>query len=142
MITSHLRALLPGRCPPCCLALAGCQRATDRAEFVFLNGAEPETLDPSLITGQPEGRLAEALFEGLTSFDEHGQVVPGVAEKWDISPDGRVYTFHLRHDARWSNGDPVTARDFRDTWRRTLAPETAAEYAYQLYYIHNGEPFN
>jgi oligopeptide transport system substrate-binding protein len=123
-------------------ALAGCQRATDRADLVFLNGAEPETLDPSLITGQPEGRLASALFEGLTTFDEHGQVIPGVAEKWDLSPDARVYTFHLRKDARWSNGDPVTAADFRDTWRRTLAPETAAEYAYQLFYLHNGEPFN
>ncbi len=114
----------------------------DRAEFVFLNGAEPETLDPSLITGQPEGRIAGALFEGLTSFDEHGRVAPGVAEKWDISPDGRVYTFHFRHDARWSNGDPVTAPEFRDSWRRTLAPDTAAEYAYQLYYLHNGRPFN
>jgi oligopeptide transport system substrate-binding protein len=121
---------------------AGCERAMDRAEFVFLNGAEPETLDPSLITGQPEQRLAYALFEGLTTFDEHGEAVPGVAEKWDVSADGRVYTFHLRHNARWSNGDAVTARDFRDTWRRTLAPETAAEYAYQLYYIHNGRPFN
>lgn len=142
MITSHLRAPSLAVALLAALALAACQRATDRAQFVFLNGAEPETLDPSLITGQPEGRLAEALFEGLTSFDERGQVVPGVAEKWDLSPDARVYTFHLRHDARWSNGDPVTARDFRDTWRRTLAPETAAEYAYQLYYIHNGELFN
>jgi oligopeptide transport system substrate-binding protein len=124
------------------LGLAGCQRAMDRADFVFLNGAEPETLDPSLITGQPEGRIASALFEGLTSFDEHGQVIPGVAEKWDISPDGTVYTFHLRHNARWSNGDPVTAQDFRDSWRRTLAPDTGAEYAYQLYYIRNGKPFN
>jgi len=121
---------------------AGCQRAMDRADFVFLNGAEPETLDPSLITGQPEGRIAGALFEGLTSFDEHGQVVPGVAEKWELSPDGLVYTFHLRRNARWSNGDPVTARDFRDTWRRTLAPDTGAEYAYQLFYLRNGTPFN
>jgi oligopeptide transport system substrate-binding protein len=122
--------------------LTGCQRGTDRAEFVFLNGAEPETLDPSLVTGQPEARLTEALFEGLTSFDENGQIVPGVAESWELSPDGKVYTFHLRKNARWSNGDPVTAGDFRDTWRRTLAPETASEYAYQLYYIHNGRPFN
>ena len=124
------------------LGLTGCDRSMDRADFVFLNGAEPETLDPSLIVGQPEARLAEALFEGLTSFDEHGQIVPGVAEKWDLSPDGRVYTFHLRRNARWTNGDPVTARDFRDTWRRTLAPDTAAEYAYQLYYLRNGRRFN
>jgi oligopeptide transport system substrate-binding protein len=123
-------------------SLAGCGRTMDRADFVFLNGAEPETLDPSLITGQPEGRVAGALFEGLTNFDEHGRVVPGVARSWEISPDGRVYTFHLRPEARWSNGDTVTARDFRDTWQRTLAPETAAEYAYQLYYLHNGKPFN
>ena len=140
MTTLRLRALL--LVGAAMLGLAGCQRATDRADFVFLNGAEPETLDPSLITGQPEGRLAAALFEGLTSFDEHGQVVPGVAEKWDISADGRVYTFHFRKNARWSNGDPVIASDFRDTWRRTLAPDTGAEYAYQLYYIHNGRPFN
>jgi oligopeptide transport system substrate-binding protein len=69
-------------------------------------------------------------------------LIPGVAEKWDISPDGRTYTFHLRHDARWSNGEPVTARDFRDTWQRTLAPDTAAKYAYQLYYLRNGEAYN
>jgi oligopeptide transport system substrate-binding protein len=124
------------------LGMAGCQRATDRAELVFLNGAEPETLDPSLITGQPEMRLAEALFEGLTAVDEHGKVIPGVAAKWDISPDGRLYTFHFRPNARWSNGDPVTALDFRDSWRRTLAPETGSEYAYQLYYVRNGRPFN
>jgi oligopeptide transport system substrate-binding protein len=124
------------------LLLDGCQHAMDRAEFVFLNGAEPETLDPSLITGQPEMRIAQALFQGLTDFDEKGQVIPGVAETWDISPDGRIYTFHLRKNARWSNGDPVTARDFRDTWQRTLAPDTASEYAYQLYYLHNGRPYN
>jgi len=124
------------------LCLSGCRHPVDQADFVFLNGAEPETLDPSLITGQPEMRLAQALFEGLTSFDENGQIIPGVAEKWDISPDGKVYTFHLRKDAKWSNGEPVTARDFRDTWQRTLAPETASEYAYQLYYVHNGEPYN
>lgn len=143
MITTRLRDLpILGAVLMSLLVFTGCQHATDRAEFVFLNGAEPETLDPSLITGQPEGRIASALFEGLTNFDEHGQVVPGVAEKWDLSPDGRVYTFHLRKDARWSNGQPVTARDFRDSWQRMLAPETASEYAYQLYYIHNGEPYN
>jgi oligopeptide transport system substrate-binding protein len=142
MSTIRLRKWILAAAASGLLGFAGCNRAMDRADFIFLNGAEPETLDPSLITGQPEGRLASALFEGLTSFDEHGQVTQGVAEKWDISPDGRVYTFHLRHNARWSNGEAVTARDFRDTWRRTLAPDTGAEYAYQLYYVHNGRPFN
>src|SRR5580698_206878 len=103
MTTLRLRALLAIVALAGLAGFAGCQQARDRADFVFLNGAEPETLDPSLITGQPEARVAGALFEGLTSFDVHGQVMPGVAETWDISPDGRVYTFHLRHTARWSN---------------------------------------
>ena len=122
--------------------LAACGPEAKRADLVFLNGAEPETLDPALITGQPEGRLAYALFEGLTSFDAAANPQPGVAEKWEVSGDGLVYTFHLRHDSRWSNGDPVTARDFIASWKRTLAPETTSEYAYQLYYLKNGKAFN
>lgn len=123
-------------------SLASCHPGARRADLVILNGSEPETLDPALITGQPDGRIAEALFEGLTAFDPTATPQPGVAEKWEISPDGRVYTFHLRHNARWSNGDPVTARDFVDSWQRTLSPETASEYAYQLYYVKNGRLFN
>jgi oligopeptide transport system substrate-binding protein len=122
--------------------LSGCSREFRRADLVFLNGAEPETLDPALITGQPEGRIVYALFEGLTHFNAAGEAVPGVAERWEISPDGRVYTFHLRPDARWSNGDPVTAADFVASWRRVLLPETGADYASQLYYIRNAREFN
>jgi len=125
-----------------CLLLAGCGVSTPRADLVLLNGAEPETLDPALITGQPEGRVANALFEGLTSFDATGKPVPGVAARWDISPDARVYTFHLRPDARWSNGDTVTASDFLRSWQRVLAPATGSEYASQLYHIRNGRAFN
>jgi oligopeptide transport system substrate-binding protein len=121
---------------------AGCARQNQRADLVILNGVEPETLDPALITGQPEGRLAYALFEGLTSVDAAGTPQPGVAEKWEISADGKTYLFHLRHDARWSNGDAVTAIDFVDSWKRTLAPDTASEYAYQLHYLKNGRAFN
>lgn len=120
----------------------GCERASDRADLVFINGAEPETLDPALITGQPEGRLANALLEGLTAFNAAGEPEPGVAERWEVSPDGRTYTFHLREDARWSNGDPVTAGDFVESWRRTLSPATASEYAYQLHYLKNARDFN
>ena len=127
-----------------CLAalLAACGPNSKRADLVFLNGAEPETIDPALITGQPEGRLANALFEGLTAFDAAANPQPGVAERWEISSDGRVYTFHLRADARWSNGQPVTAQDFVASWKRTLAPETGSEYSYQLFYLKNAKAFS
>jgi oligopeptide transport system substrate-binding protein len=123
-------------------ALAGCERAMDRAELVVLNGAEPETIDPALLTGQPDGRIAYTLFEGLTSFDQTGTPQPGVAERWEISPDGRTYTFHLRSNAHWSNGEPVTSEDFVRSWERTLRPETASEYVSQLYYIRNARAYN
>lgn len=125
-----------------CLFLTACGDATRRADLVVLNGAEPETIDPALITGQPEGRIANALFEGLTSFDAAGKPVPGVAERWEIASGGLVYTFHLRPDARWSDGTPVTAGDFVRSWRRVLAPETGSGYASQLYHIRNGRAFN
>lgn len=127
----------------CACALAACTpQPLHRADLVFLNGAEPETLDPALITGQPEGRLANALFEGLTTFNAAAQAVPGVAERWEISADGLTYRFFLRADAAWSNGEPVTAEDFVRSWRRTLAPETGSEYASQLYYLRNGKAFH
>ncbi len=124
------------------LVFQGCSPARPRADLVFLNGSEPETLDPALITGQPEGRLANALFEGLTSFDAAGQPGPGVAERWELSADKRTYTFHLRREARWSNGDAVTARDFVRSWQRTLSPATGSEYAYQLHYLHNAKAYS
>ena len=83
-----------------------------RADLVFLNGAEPETLDPALITGQPEGRIANALFEGLLSFDARGKAGPGMAESWEVSQGGRVYTFTLREGLVWSDGSPLTSEDF------------------------------
>src|ERR1700733_1720759 len=105
------------------LAWGGCGRLGDRADLVCLNGAESELLDPALMTAQATSRVAYAVFEGLTAFNEKGEVVPGVAEHWDISPDGLHYTLHLRHNALWSNGDPVTAEDFLYSWRRALLPE-------------------
>lgn len=123
-------------------ALTSCTRPMDRADLVFLNGAEPETLDPALITGQPEGRIAYALFEGLMAFDQTGTPQPGVAESVTMSADKRVYTFKLRKNAKWSNGDAVTSGDFLASWKRTLLPATASEYAYQLHYIHNAKAFN
>jgi oligopeptide transport system substrate-binding protein len=122
-------------------ALVGCGLKEKRADLVLVNGAEPESLDPAIITGQPEGRVVNALFEGLTTFNRQGHAVPGVAESWTISPDRRTYTFHLRADAKWSDGAPVTAADFVASWRRTLDPATAASYNYQLFYVENAKSF-
>jgi oligopeptide transport system substrate-binding protein len=106
------------------------------AEFTFCNGDDIKTVDPAQATGQPEGRIIWALFEGLTRWDpETLEPLPGVAERWDISDDRLTYTFHLRADARWSDGSPVTADDFVYSMRRFLHPRTAAEYAKELWYI-------
>ena len=121
---------------------AGCGKPAKRADLVFANGAEVETLDPALITSQIDMRVSYALFEGLVTYNRAGEAVPGVAERWEISSDGTVYTFHLRRDALWSNGERVTARDFVNAWRRVLTPENASEYAYQLGYLKNGQRFN
>ena len=123
------------------LAPVGCRPREHWADLVFINGAEPETLDPALITGQPEGRIVNALFEGLLRFDRHGRSGPGVASSWEISPDGLTYTFHLRPEARWSDGRRVTAREFVDSWHRTLDPATASAYSYQLFAVKGAEEF-
>lgn len=114
-----------------------------RAEFRFINGTEPQTLDPGLMTGAPEGRLAEAVFEGLVRrLARTMEPVPGVAESWEISGDGTTYTFHLRRDAQWNDGTPLDARDFLYSWRRLLDPKLGAEYAYILFPIRHTEALN
>ncbi len=98
----------------------------------------PRTLDPALSTDVPTQRILDDLFEGLTRIDGTGKVVPGVASRWERSDDGLTWTFHLRRDARWSNGEPVTAQDFAYAWRRTIDPKTASEYAQQFAPLRNG----
>lgn len=100
------------------------------AEFIIVNGAEPETLDPHLISGVPEHRIYMSIFEGLMTYDpETAQPVPGLAKSWEISEDGTVYTFKLR-ETTWSDGVPITAQTVVDSWLRMLDPETAAPYAW------------
>lgn len=116
------------------------------AEFVFVNSTEPQTLDPAKMTGQPEGRLAQALFEGLTTYHPKTlEPLPGVAKRWEVSPDGRTYTFHLRQDAYWVRGTErlsrVTAHDFVYSWQRLLNPETASNYGYILFYVKGTEDY-
>lgn len=110
-------------------------------QLIYNNGVEPETIDPHRSTGIPEANIELQVFEGLTRLDENTKPVPGIALKWEVSKDGKHYTFHLR-SAKWSNGDPVTAQDFEFAWRRALSPALASEYAYQLYYIKNGQAYN
>src|SRR5262245_19975243 len=101
-----------------------------RADFVMNNGGEIASLDPAAVSGIPEGRVIRALYEGLVVKDPRTLApLPGTAESWEVSADGLRYAFHLRGDARWTDGTPVTARDFEWSWRRLLAPEPAAPYA-------------
>lgn len=112
------------------------------ADLVWTAGPEVATLDPGKMTALQDGRVAAALFEGLTVIDPRTlKPVPGVAERWEVSPDGLTYTFHLRADARWSDGKPVTGADLAWSWRRVLDPATAAEYAYMLYPIRGAKAY-
>ncbi|MBU2707211.1 oligopeptide ABC transporter substrate-binding protein OppA [Zooshikella marina] len=94
------------------------------------NGSEPASIDPQKIEGTPGSAIARDLFEGLVSNAQDGSVIPGVAESWDVSEDKMVYTFKLRQDARWSNGDPVTAEDFVYAFQRGVDPKLASNYAW------------
>ncbi len=123
------------------------------ADLTFVNGEEVRTVDPAKATGQPEGRILDAIFEGLLRTMPDGEpdadgLVPmkpdfAAAERYEISDDLLTYTFYIRENARWSNGDPVTAHDFHWSWRRTLHPETATEYGDQLTsYVAGTEKYN
>ena len=103
------------------------------------NGADPQTLDPHKLEGVPEFNITADLFEGLTTYDAKANVVPGAAESWDISDDGLTYTFHLRKDGKWSNGDPLKAEDFVYSLRRAVDPVTASPYSYILEPIVNAK---
>jgi oligopeptide transport system substrate-binding protein len=106
------------------------------------NGSEPQGLDPHVVTGVPESHLIRALFEGLAVKNPYTlEPEPGVAQSWDFSEDRRLITFHIRPDARWSNGDPVTAEDYVWSWRRALNPAMGNLYAYMLFPLENAEAF-
>ncbi|KQL43447.1 ABC transporter substrate-binding protein [Brevibacillus choshinensis] len=103
--------------------------------------SEPPTADPGIAEDSTSGTIVRATFEGLTRAGADGKVHEAAAESYTVSEDGKTYTFKLR-DAKWSNGDAVTAKDFEFAWKRALDPKTASNYAYQLYYVKNGEAFN
>ena len=106
------------------------------------NGTEPQSLDPQIATGVPEHHIISAVMEGLVLKDRKTlEPRPGVAKSWDISDDGRVYTFYLRDNARWSNGDPHTAHDYAWSWWRALQPALGNLYAYMLFPIENAQQY-
>ena len=107
------------------------------------NGSEPRDLDPHVVVSFNDFNIVLALFEGLTGIDERTSLpVPALAERWETSADGLVWRFHLRPDARWSNGDALTAQDCVFGIHRALSPQLASEYAYVLYPLKNAEAFN
>ena len=107
-----------------------------------VTGPEPQTLDPRKSRGLSEARIEANLFEGLITYGKDGALVGGAAEKWTVSPDGRVYTFTLRANARWSNGDPVTAADFEYAWKKTLDPRFDSKNALLLYFLKGAQDYN
>jgi oligopeptide transport system substrate-binding protein len=117
------------------------RRAPDVGTFRLGNAAEPFTLDPTMTDATWENFIIGDLMMGLTTEDPKARPIPGMAERWETSPDGLTWTFHLR-DAQWSDGTPVTAEDFLFSWRRLLDPKTAASYAYYPYVIKNAQPIN
>jgi len=102
---------------------------------------EPPTVDPAFAEDSTSATVIRATFDGLTRIGPDGSPEFAVANKMEVSPDRLTYTFYLR-DTQWSNGEPVTAHDFEYAWKRVLDPRTASIYAYQMYYLKNGEKFN
>jgi oligopeptide transport system substrate-binding protein len=124
------------------LGLAGCVPSERRADLVIINTVEPGSLDPATASGIEELRIVMALFEGLTRVDPvDARPIPGLAERWDKTPDGKTYTFYLRTNAFWSTGEPIAAQDVLYSWFRVLDPATAGDYAGVLFYVKNGEAY-
>ncbi len=126
-----------------CALLVGAAGAPAQEQVLRINNlVEPKSVDPAIVTGVPEHRIVSNLFEGLTTNDPKDlSPQPGVAKSWTLSKDGLVYTFNLR-DATWTDGKKITAHDFVYAWERVLNAKTGAEYAYQLFYLKNGEDYN
>lgn len=115
--------------------------SSSNQQLVFNLGEDPETMDPTLNNSSGAGTMILNAFEGLMVLNENDQPVEGAAESYEVSEDGLVYTFKLRQDGKWSDGESVVADNFKYSWLRALNKETAAEYAYQLFYIKNAEKF-
>lgn len=117
-------------------------KTVDAAKTISLNaGMEPTGLNTLTSTYSIEFALFKHMYENLVTLDDDDNTVPGAAESWDYDEDTLTYTFHLRKDGVWTNGDPVTAKDFEFAWSQALNPEVASDYAYFLYFIKNAEKY-
>src|SRR5436190_9724247 len=109
----------------------------------YISGSEPESVDAHISSGQPEARLYMALYEGLVEMaPKTGQAIPAIAERWEANEDNSEFTFHLRNNARFSNGDPIKAQDFVWSLRRMLAPALAARSAYMAFPVRYAQAYN
>ena len=132
------------------LFLTGCfekesaiQKATKEKKLLVGNHTDPRDLDPQLVTSVPEQKIMVALFEGLVSMHpETLEPVPGVAQSWGITPDGKTYTFKIRPNAKWSNGEIITAYDFVESYKRILNPNLASENTSLLYVLEGAQEYN
>ncbi|MAS94149.1 MAG: peptide ABC transporter substrate-binding protein [Verrucomicrobiales bacterium] len=133
-----------------CSLLAGCRTETKvdvatREKILLLgNGGEPKALDPHIVSSVGDANILRAMFEGLVTYHPSNDMLhePGVAERWESNEDFSEWRFFLRKNAKWSNGDPVTAHDFVYAYNRILHPDMAAPYASMLYFLKNGEAYN
>lgn len=117
-------------------------KTVDAAKTISLNaGMEPTGLNTLTSTYAIEFSLFTHMYENLVTLDDDDNTVPGAAESWDYDEDTLTYTFHLRKDGVWTNGDPVTAKDFEFAWSQALNPDVASDYAYFLYFIKNAEKY-
>lgn len=119
-------------------------RPLPRADLTVIDFVDFNTLDPQRMSYMHDNRLSYSIYEGLVKWDifsDDFRIIPAGARSWEISPDGLVYTFHLEPDARWSNGDPVTAHDFAYSWQRALMPETVADYVGFFFRIKGARAF-
>lgn len=126
------------------VAMLALDRPAPRADFAFINRGDVSTLDLATMSWMQDLRVARIVYEGLTKndiFTDNYEIKPGVAERWEVSPDQRTYTFYLRENARWSNGSPVTAQDFVFSWRRALLPDVAGDYIKLFALIEGGKAF-
>jgi oligopeptide transport system substrate-binding protein len=139
IIIAALAGLALGACRPSTGVRPPCPAGKLCLEYG--NGADPISLDPALLQATVEAAVDRELIEGLLADGQDGAPVPGVAERWQTSPDGLVWTFHLRPEV-WSDGVPVTANDFVYAYRRILDPKTASSYAYLVYVLKNGQQVN